>query len=49
MTAATCRRKFLRVFPDGFYDETYLDWERDYKEEAHHGSATSIENSFGRC
>ena len=33
--ARRCRRKFLRVFPDGFRDETYLDWERDYKWEAH--------------
>jgi hypothetical protein len=30
-----CRRKFLRFFPDGFRDETYIDWERDYKWEAH--------------
>ena len=30
-----CRRKFLHYFPDGFRDETYIDWERDYKEEAH--------------
>jgi hypothetical protein len=30
-----CRRKFLRVFPGGFRDETYLEWERDYKVEAH--------------
>ena len=30
-----CRRKFLRQFPGGFRDETYLDWERDYKVEAH--------------
>jgi hypothetical protein len=29
--AARCRRKFLRYFPEGFADETYLDWERDYK------------------
>lgn len=29
------RRKFLRFFPGGFRDETYLDWERDYKWEAH--------------
>lgn len=29
------RRKFLRAFPDGFEDETYLDWERNYKWEAH--------------
>ena len=26
-----CRRKFLRFFPKGFYDEKYLDWERGYK------------------
>jgi hypothetical protein len=30
-----CRRKFLRFFPGGFQDETYLDWERDYKVAAH--------------
>ncbi|MEA3077287.1 MAG: hypothetical protein QOF60_2195 [Actinomycetota bacterium] len=30
-----CRRKFLSIFPGGFYDETYLAWERDYKWEAH--------------
>jgi hypothetical protein len=30
-----CRRKFLRVFPGGFRDETYLAWERDYKWQAH--------------
>jgi hypothetical protein len=33
--ALRCRRKFLRTFPGGFRDETYLDWERDYKWEAH--------------
>ena len=37
MTAKNCRRKFLRFFPDGFYDETYLDWERNYKQAAHDG------------
>ncbi len=30
-----CRRKFLRFFPKGFRDETYFDWERDYKWAAH--------------
>jgi hypothetical protein len=30
-----CRRKFLRFFPKGFVDETYLAWERDYKWKAH--------------
>ena len=34
-SAVRCRRKFLRFFPDGFHDETYLDWERDYKVAAH--------------
>jgi hypothetical protein len=33
--AARCRRKFLRFFPAGFRDETYLDWERDYKWQTH--------------
>jgi hypothetical protein len=33
--AARCRRKFLRVFPGGFRDPTYLDWERDYKWATH--------------
>jgi hypothetical protein len=33
--ARSCRRKFLRFFPGGFRDETYLAWERDYKWNAH--------------
>ena len=33
--AARCRRKFLRFFPGGFRDETYIDWEREYKWETH--------------
>jgi hypothetical protein len=33
--AERCRRKFLRHFPGGFHGEKYLDWERDYKWEAH--------------
>lgn len=33
--AARCRRKFLRFFPAGFRDETYLHWEREYKWETH--------------
>jgi hypothetical protein len=33
--ALRCRRKFLRFFPGGFRDETYFDWERGYKQEAH--------------
>jgi hypothetical protein len=33
--AMRCRRKFLRFFPGGFADETYIDWERGYKWTAH--------------
>lgn len=33
--ALRCRRKFLRFFPGGFADETYVDWERGYKVAAH--------------
>ena len=33
--AQRCRRKFLRFFPEGYHDETYIDWERDYKWAAH--------------
>ena len=29
------RRRFLEFFPDGFADENYLAWERDYKWDAH--------------
>ena len=32
---ARARRKFLRAFPGGFRDETYIEWERDYKWRAH--------------
>jgi hypothetical protein len=33
--ALKARRKFLRAFPGGFRDETYVDWERAYKWNAH--------------
>lgn len=33
--ALRCRRTFLRLFPSGFRDETYLDLERNYKWQAH--------------
>jgi hypothetical protein len=33
--AMRARRKFLKAFPGGFRDETYIDWERDYKWNAH--------------
>lgn len=33
--AVKARRKFLAMFPGGFADEAYVDWERDYKWKAH--------------
>src|SRR6476660_7830862 len=33
--AERCRARFLRFFPGGFRDPTYLDWERNYKADAH--------------
>lgn len=33
--ADKARRKFLRFFPDGFTDDTYIAWERGYKWRAH--------------
>ncbi|HWT01266.1 MAG TPA: hypothetical protein VN256_13545 [Pyrinomonadaceae bacterium] len=33
--ALRCRKKFLRFFPGGFRDETYIEWERGYKWETH--------------
>ena len=30
-----CRRKFLHYFKKGFADQTYHEWERDYKWQAH--------------
>ena len=32
---AHCKRKFLRMFPKGFGDRTYIEWEREYKVETH--------------
>jgi hypothetical protein len=32
--AARAQRKFLRYFPEGYADETFHDWERDYKARA---------------
>ena len=40
--AQRCRRKFLRYFPDGFRDETYIDWERGYKWTAHERWVTEL-------
>jgi hypothetical protein len=42
--ALRCRKKFLRFFPGGFRDETYVAWERGYKWEAHE----RWEESLGR-
>jgi len=33
--AHKARRRFLRFFPKGFTDETYIAWERGYKSRAH--------------
>ncbi|HYJ04444.1 MAG TPA: hypothetical protein VEX43_04880 [Chthoniobacterales bacterium] len=47
--AARCRRKFLRFFPKGFRDETYLTWERDYKLETHRRWEEALnQNEFSR-
>ena len=46
--AARCRRKFLRFFPRGFRDETYLSWERGYKYHAHEQWETELgRDTFG--
>jgi hypothetical protein len=42
--ARRCREKFLRFFPAGFRDPTYVAWERGYKWEAHE----RWEESLGR-
>jgi hypothetical protein len=34
-TLLRAKKKFHRLFPRGFRDETYLAWERNYKWEAH--------------
>jgi hypothetical protein len=47
--ARRCRAKFLRHFPKGFRDETYRDWERDYKWNAHERWETTLgEAAFNR-
>ncbi|MEO8694402.1 MAG: hypothetical protein ABI658_12850, partial [Acidimicrobiales bacterium] len=45
--AQRCRRKFLRIFPDGFTDETYLAWERDYKWSGHRAWVSEIGRKQG--
>jgi hypothetical protein len=44
-SAIQCRRKFLRLFPGGFRDETYISWEREYKWEAHERWEESLNQS----
>jgi hypothetical protein len=47
--AERCRRKFLRFFPKGFRDETYLAWEREYKWETHQNWEEALnQNEFRR-
>ena len=46
--AVRCRRKFLRFFPGGFRDETYLDWERNYKWAAHEQWEAQLDRSTFR-
>jgi hypothetical protein len=46
--AANSRRKFLRFFPNGFRDQTYIDWERGYKWEAHKQWEKLLERSLFR-
>jgi hypothetical protein len=47
--AERCRRKFLRFFPGGFRDETYIDWERGYKWEAHERWEQSLDRQTFRA
>jgi hypothetical protein len=37
-----CRRKLLRLFPDGFDDPEYVELERDYKWRAHEAWAAAL-------
>lgn len=47
--ARRCRRRFLRFFPGGFRDETYIAWEREYKWETHRRWQEVLgEAEFGR-
>jgi hypothetical protein len=44
-----CRRRFLRFFPNGFTDDTYLDWERSYKVDAHERWRSELSRSAFRA
>jgi hypothetical protein len=47
--ALSCRRKFLRFFPGGFADETYLAWERGYKALAHERWRAELDRATHRA
>jgi hypothetical protein len=47
--ALRCRRKFLRIFPRGFRDPTYLDFERNYKVAAHEAWNAALGQSSYRA
>ncbi len=47
--AAAARRKFLRFFPAGFRDESYVDWERGYKWRAHEQWADGLGRAAHRA
>lgn len=36
------KRRFKEIFPGGFRDETYLDWERGYKSDAHRAFVATL-------
>jgi hypothetical protein len=46
--ALRARRKFLRIFPQGFRDETYMAWERGYKWQAHQRWEETLDRSSFR-
>ena len=46
--ALRCRRKFLRFFPEGFQDDTYIAWERGYKWAAHGQWQESLDQASHR-
>jgi hypothetical protein len=47
--ALRARRKFLRFFPRGFADETYVAWERGYKWAAHERWAATLDRDTHRA
>jgi hypothetical protein len=47
--ARRSRQKFLSFFPKGFRDQTYLDWERGYKWQAHQQWTADLERSRFRA